>query len=164
MAELRNATVVERFPKDKIKEIAQKHSCNFEVGGEKCRCSMGDGRLHIDGPADVIEDISALITGVNNLEKQAKEMHQVDRAHCLYRAFEMLYKFRKELSRFATYELVDSEPLDLESMPLEERCLFELMSEQTEASKGDGSKVFTVTKKMVEARMKQKLEEAKKKT
>ena len=77
-----------------------------------------------------------------------------------------LIRVEKELQRSPMserrYEVLDSKPLDLEKLSFEEQCMFEVVQEQLEKQKttfdenGLGDVTHTITKEMVEAKMRDK--------
>jgi hypothetical protein len=78
-----------------------------------------------------------------------------------YRVFKIKYVLGEELREYVFYEVIDQKPSNFESLTFMDRCGFELIAEQSEGAKGDGSETFTITKRMVDARVMQKLREEK---
>jgi hypothetical protein len=162
MSKLMTATIEEKIPADKLKEIEGKHSCTFTYQGQKCTCGIKDGRLNFYAPEDARPDITTLIDGMENVERQVENMDQLEVYEFLYKVFKTKYRFFKEARKYAIYEVIDEEPLDLESMPLEQRCMMEVLQEQSERARADGCKVYTITREMVENKIEMKLAGGKK--
>jgi hypothetical protein len=63
------------------------------------------------------------------------------------------------------FEVLDSKPVDMETLSLEEQCFYELVQEQLESTEQgaavDGLRddvTYTVTPEMIEAKMKEKMQ------
>jgi len=158
----KNATVKEHIPADKLEEIQRKHSCSFTCQGEKCTYGMKDGRLGFYIPVDAQPDVMRVIKGAENVERQVENIDQLEVYELLHKVYRMKYRILKEARKCAVYELIDEEPLDLESMPLEERCMLEVLDEQSERARAGGSNEFTITREMLENKIEMTLRDGKK--
>jgi hypothetical protein len=161
MSKWKNATVKQQIPADKFEEIQRKHSCSFTCQGEKCTYGMKDGRLGFDIPVDAQPDIMRVIKGAEKVERQVENMDQLEVYELLYKVYRMKYRILKEARKNAVYEQIDEEPLDLENMTLEERCLLEVLQEQSERARTDGTNEYTITKEMLDNKIEMKLLDSK---
>jgi hypothetical protein len=156
MTTLMSATIEEKVPADKMKEIERRHSFSFRYQNQKCTCGIEGGVLVSDAPEEACSDLAALAGGLEELEKRVGTMTEIEMLEFLYKFFKMKYRFLREVKKCTVFEVIDKKPLDLENMPLEECCLYEVLEEQSARARRDGADTLSITKEMLDAKIKTK--------
>jgi hypothetical protein len=154
MTNFMSATIEEKVPADKMKEIERRHSFSFTYQNQKCTCGIEGGILVTDASEEARSDLGALVGGFEELEKRAGAMPEMEMLEFLYKFFKMKYRFLREVKKCVVFEVIDEKPLDLENMPLKDRCLYEVLEEQSERARKNGTDTFTITKEMLDEKIK----------
>jgi hypothetical protein len=112
---------------------------------------------------DLAQEIELLIRD----SKADFDIFEVRRFLCKH--LQAMIKVGQELQRAPVsercFEVLDSKPVDMETLSLEEQCFYELVQEQLESTEQgaavDGLRddvTYTVTPEMIEAKMKEKMQ------
>jgi hypothetical protein len=149
-----------------------KYSFDFTIDGEACQtwCDPENNRVCFDC-GNLAEFLNQLTLKIDRAIKQCESKSEIDildvRKFAL-KHIEAMIRVEKELQGAPDserhFELLNSKPVDVEKLSDEERCMFEVLEEQLEKAESDGAvgegvvgdRVYTITKEMVEAKMREK--------
>jgi hypothetical protein len=151
-------TVCKTCPPDVMAEIANKYSFSFMHDGQKSHYWHEGKTIMLECPESIRPDINTLIDGIDRLRNSVTVFDDAALMEFLYKYAKMYAKFFKELERKKVYQVSDIQPIDIESVSLEEQCLMEVMEEQIEKNNPedlDGVEI-THTKDMLDAKIAQK--------
>lgn len=127
----------------KIDEITAKHSLRFKYDDGECEITHLNGNYHVELVGEAGDDFEMLITGVQSLQRKTAILEPTDAMEFLYKYCKMSFRILRDLKRspIAEGELVASnfEPLDLDSLPIEERALAELLQEHHDTAERAGT-------------------------
>jgi hypothetical protein len=163
--------VRETYSDAALRKAWSKYSFRFKIDGVTCRAGYDpqENKLYIDGPATGAE----LLYLVDKLEVMIREsksdLNSLDIRRFLWKHLRAMMKVEQELQRASVserrFELLDSEPVDMEEMSLADQCLLEVIEEQSkkanQAAVANGTPddvTYKVTAEMVEAKMKDKMQ------
>jgi hypothetical protein len=155
-----------------LKKAWLKYSFDFTIDGKACRTWYDpENDLECFDCGDAAEFLYQLTQKIEKsiAECGAKlEVDVLDVRKFAFKHLQALIRVEKKLQRSPMserrYEVVDSKPLDMEKLSFEEQCMVEVMQEQLEKQKttfdenGLGDVTHTITKEMVEAKMREKSE------
>jgi len=157
-SKLMKGTVVVKYPPEILARVEKKSSFSFDYSGGECRVTFQDGELTVISPSDAGSEFLELIEGVKRLKQQLQKLDETVAMNFLSKFTKVMAKYHAEFNKHAIYEVIDSEPVDLDSMPLRERCVAELVMEQHEKAERAGSNKITLTKEMLDRKIREKME------
>jgi len=139
-------------------EIANKYSFSFMHDGQKTHYWHEGKKFMFQCPESIRPDINTLIDGIDHLRKSVTVFDDAALMEFLYKYTKMYAKFFRELERKEVYQVSDIQPIDIDSLSLEEQCLMEVMEEQIEKNnpKGLEGVEIKLTKDMLDAKIAQK--------
>jgi hypothetical protein len=167
---LKEGTVRETYSDAAVAKAMSKYSFEFKLDGVASRAGYDPqkDKLYIDGPAtgsellDLAEKVEVII------DSKADALDPLDVRKFLCKHLRAMIKAGEALQRAPVserrFELLDSKPMDMERMSLEDQCVLEVIQEQSEKAKqaANGTPddvTVTVTAEMVEAKMKEKIQQ-----
>jgi hypothetical protein len=153
-----------------VKKAYSKYGFTFKIDGEICSTWYDQKKHRII--IDCLFDGGKLVALGQEVERLINEVpddfKSLDVRKFLFKYIRTMAKVEEELKRATIserrYELLNSKPLDLESLSLEEQCLAEVLLEQSEkdekaaAATGQSTNVVEgmITAEMVKAKLEEK--------
>jgi hypothetical protein len=131
-------TVRETYSDAALRKAWSKYSFDFKLDGVACRAGydLQESKLCIEGPEkgaellDLAEKVEAIIP-----ESKA-DLDPLEVRKFLCKHLRAMTKVEQELHRAPAserrFELLDSEPIDMNGMSLEDECVLEVLQEQSE--------------------------------
>jgi hypothetical protein len=167
-------TVRETYSDAAVAKAMSKYSFEFKIDGVASRAGYDPqkSKLYIDGPATGSEFIALAEKVEVLIDSKADDLDPLDVRKFLCKHLRAMTKvgeaFQRAPASERRFELLDSKPIDLTGMSLEDQCILEVLQEQGEkanqAAIADGTPddvTFTVTAEMVKAKLKEKLAQSK---
>lgn len=165
------STVRETYSDAAVAKAMSKYSFGFKIDGVAYHCGYDpqESKLYIEGPATRAELLD-LIEKVEAIFRESKlGVDDLDARKFLCKHLRAMMKVKEELRRAPlserNYEVLDSKPIDMTGLSLEEQCILEVIQEQREKANqvaiGNGTPddvTHTITVEMVEAKMKEKMQ------
>ncbi len=162
-------SVRETYADATLARAFSKYSFGFNVAGVAYHCGYDpqESKLYIEGPATRAELLD-LVEKVEAIFRESKlGVDDLDARKFLCEHLRAMMKVEEELRRAPlserNYEVLDSKPIDMKGLSLEEQCILEVIQEQREKANqvaiGNGTPddvTHTITVEMVEAKMKEK--------
>ena len=157
-----------------VAKAMSKYSFGFKIDGVAYHCGYDpqESKLYIEGPATRAE-LLELVEKLEVIIREAKpDLDLLDVRKFLCKHLRAMTKVGEALQRAPAserrFEVLDSKPVDISGLRLEEQCLFEVIQEQSEkanqAAVANGTPddvTYKVTAEMVEAKMKEKMQQPK---
>jgi hypothetical protein len=147
------------FRASNVVKITNKYSFSFECDEGECHLWHENGRLKLQADGEACNDFVMLIKGVEELVKRTKALDVSTAVQFLCKYLKMKWRIARELERtpISEGELVASnvQPMDLESLPLEERAVAEVLQELFQEAERTGTvgKIHSIDNKMVDAKL-----------
>jgi hypothetical protein len=171
-SKLNTATVQLTYSEPALKKAWLKYSFDFTIDEVPCRTWYDpENDVSCFDCGDAGEQLHQLTQHVEQCIKEcgaASEIDTFDLRKFACKHLQAMIKVEKELQCAPAsehrWEALNMTPLDLEKLSLEEQCMFEVVQEQLEKQKttfdenGFGDVTYTITKEMVEAKMREKSE------
>jgi hypothetical protein len=161
-----------------LKNAYLKYTFDFSIDGEACR-TWYDPEKNVacfDCVDDAGESLFQLTREIERAIKDCESKSDLDildlRKFALKHVQAMI-RVEKELQRTPAskqhWKVLNTRPLDSQNLSLENQCLLEVLQEQVEKAESEGAvgdgapgeSVYTVTKEMVEAKMREKTQHQK---
>jgi hypothetical protein len=166
------ATVQLTYSEAARKNAWSKYSFDFTFDGKTWRTWYDpENEAICFDCGDAAEELHQLVQKIDDAlaDCEAKlEVDVLDARKFAFKHLQAMIKVEKELQRSPMserrYEVVESKPLDMEKLSFEQQCIAEVMREEIEKQKttfdenGVGDVTYTITKEMVEAKMREKSE------
>jgi hypothetical protein len=169
---LSEATVTVSYSKSAVMKIKAKSSFEFELEGTSCRCWFGaSGALCFNAPSEEGgKQLQKLMAEVERLIHDAScdDLDRLDARRFLSKLMQMQISIEEKLLKLPESQrrlvATDLRPIDIKKLSDEERCLLEVLQEQSEiavaAAEKDGIQKeripLTISKDMVEAKLEEK--------
>jgi hypothetical protein len=172
--------VQETYSETTLKKAWSKYSFEFKIDGVTCQAGYDRQleKFYAECPetapeaSELAHKVFGLAEKVELVMRQSNGLDQLDARKFLCKHLRAMIKVEQELQRAPAserrYELSNSKPIDTEGASLEDQCFLEVIQEQSEkannaaAANGKPDDVtYTVTADMVEAKMKEKLQQPK---
>jgi hypothetical protein len=171
-SKLHTATVQMTYSKPVLKKAWLKYSFGFTIDGDAYRTWQDpEKEVVCFDCGDVGEQLHQLTQQIEQSINECganSEIDTFDLRKFACKHLQAMIKVEKELQCAPAsehrWEVLNTTLLDLEKLSLEEQCMFEVVQEQLEKQKttfdenGLGDVTYTVTKEMVEAKMREKSE------
>ena len=167
-------TVRETYSDATLARALSKYSFRFKIDGVACRAwyDRQKNELLIDGP-DKGAELPDLVDKLEAIIRETKSgLDPLDVRTFLRKHLQATTKVEQASQRVPVserrFELLNSKPVDISGMSLEDQCLLEVLQEQrqkaNEAAVANGALddvTYKVTAEMVEAKMKEKMQQPK---
>jgi hypothetical protein len=162
------ADLLMTYSKAALKKAHLKYSFDFSIAGAACRTWYDPEK---DGAYfDCGDGGESLFQLTREIERAIEECGSksdidiLDLRKFVFKHVQAMIRVEKELQRTPASErhwkVLDAKPIDLEKLSLEKQCLLEVLHEQVEKAESEGTvgDGYTITKEMVDAKMREKLE------
>jgi hypothetical protein len=166
------ADVMVTYSDAALKKAYLKYSFDFTIDGDACRTWYDPEKdVACFDCGDAGEELYQLSREIERAIKECESKSCIDilelRKFAL-KHIKAMIRVEKELQNAPAserrWEVLKSKPLDLDKLSLEEQCIWEVAQEQIEKAENEGAVgngapgdiTYTVTKEMVEAKMREK--------